>query len=113
MPEGGSIHVDVLPPAEDAATPEGQDGPWLVLAVRDSGPGFDEKNLDKMKDPFFSTKDTGTGLGLAIVTSIVESHGGTVTLANHPEGGAVVRLTLPAQQKSIGDNADPEPRHTA
>jgi len=64
--------------------------------VRDSGPGFDEANLDKMKDPFFSTKDTGTGLGLAIVTSIVESHGGFVALKNHPEGGAVVTLMLRA-----------------
>jgi signal transduction histidine kinase len=113
MPEGGSIQVDVLPPVEDAARPEGQDGPWLVLAVRDSGPGFDVQNLDKMKDPFFSTKDTGTGLGLAIVTSIVESHGGTVTLANHPEGGAVVRLTLPAQPRGAGDSASAEPGQTA
>ena len=92
MPEGGAIAVDVAA----CAPPEGAQGDWLALAVHDSGPGFDEKNLDKVKDPFFSTKDTGTGLGLAIVTSIVESHGGSVTLQNHPEGGAVVVLTLPA-----------------
>lgn len=108
MPEGGNIHVDV------STRQEGASGgpPVLVLAVRDSGPGFDEKNLDKVKDPFFSTKDTGTGLGLAIVTSIVESHGGAVTLANHPEGGAVVQLTLPASAKNGGDDA-PEPKQTA
>ena len=76
--------------------PKGKKGAWLRLTVRDSGPGFDEKNMDKMKDPFFSTKDGGSGLGLAIVTSIVESHGGTVELRNHSEGGAVVALTLPA-----------------
>lgn len=108
MPEGGSIHVDVSTRQEGAS-----DGtPMLALAVRDSGPGFDEKNLDKVKDPFFSTKDTGTGLGLAIVTSIVESHGGAVTLANHPEGGAVVQLTLPAPARDGGDDA-PEPKQTA
>jgi len=95
--EGGSIQVDVRPLAEDAVPPSAEGGPWLALTVRDSGPGFDEKNLDKMKDPFFSTKDTGTGLGLAIVTNIVESHGGTVTLTNPPEGGALVELVLPAQ----------------
>lgn len=96
MPEGGAIEVDVL--ASPAA--DGDDArPTLTLRVRDSGPGFDEKNLDKFKDPFFSTKDTGTGLGLAIVTSIVESHGGQVTLKNHPEGGAVVELTLPCPDK--------------
>jgi signal transduction histidine kinase len=98
MPEGGAIHVEVHPP--DPAAPEPEGGPKLVLEVRDSGPGFDENNLDKMKDPFFSTKDTGTGLGLAIVTSIVESHGGGVTLKNHPEGGAVVELTMPAVVKT-------------
>ncbi len=96
MPEGGRIEVKVRPlsPAEGEA--EREDGPWLSLLVHDSGPGFDPKNFDKMKDPFFSTKDTGTGLGLAIVTSIVESHGGSVTLKNHPEGGALVELVLPA-----------------
>jgi len=96
MPEGGRIQVTVRPPEAVEGAPEREGGPWLVLCVRDSGPGFDEKNLDKMKDPFFSTKDMGTGLGLAIVTSIVESHGGAVTLKNHPEGGAVVELLLPA-----------------
>jgi len=106
MPQGGTIHVEVTPPAPA----EGGEGPpLLTLDVRDSGPGFDEKNLDKLKDPFFSTKDTGTGLGLAIVTSIVESHGGAVTLTNHPEGGAVVRLSLPAPEKT----AAIEPKQTA
>ena len=103
MPAGGVIQVSVRPgepsieaPDEAPGEPRAEGGPWLVLSVRDSGPGFDETNLDKMKDPFFSTKDTGTGLGLAIVTSIVESHGGGVTLKNHPEGGAIVELKLPA-----------------
>lgn len=102
MPEGGTIQVEVRPaPAPAAGQAEGEAQPaQLTLAVRDSGPGFDVKNLDKMKDPFFSTKDTGTGLGLAIVTSIVESHGGAVTLKNHPEGGAVVELTLPLARKN-------------
>jgi signal transduction histidine kinase len=96
MPEGGGIQVSVRGMVEDEQGAERPGGPWLVLSVHDSGPGFDEKNMDKLKDPFFSTKDTGTGLGLAIVTSIVESHGGSVTLKNHPEGGAQVELTLPA-----------------
>jgi hypothetical protein len=110
MPEGGTIHVQATPPA----APAGEEGPpLLTLAVHDSGPGFDEKNLDKLKDPFFSTKDTGTGLGLAIVTSIVESHGGSVTLTNHPEGGAEVQLTLPAPAPKDGGDASPEPRQTA
>ena len=108
LPEGGQIEVAVRPPEAPAeGQPEREGGPWLTLEVRDSGHGFDEKNLDKMKDPFFSTKDTGTGLGLAIVTSIVESHGGAVTLKNHPGGGAVVELTLPASPNN-GDDASPQ-----
>ena len=86
--EGGLVQADTQ-------VVYNEDGNWLDLTVRDSGPGFDPANLDKMKDPFFSTKDTGTGLGLAIVTSIIESHGGTVLLSNHPEGGAMVTLRLP------------------
>jgi signal transduction histidine kinase len=98
MAGGGAIEVQAraVPEAEltgEEGLPE-EGAPWLELRVRDSGPGFDLDNLDKMKDPFYSTKDTGTGLGLAIVTSIVESHGGHVALQNHPEGGAVVSLWL-------------------
>jgi len=98
MTEGGAIEVQAraVPEAEltgEEGLPE-EGAPWLELSVRDSGPGFDLDNMDKMKDPFYSTKDTGTGLGLAIVTSIVESHGGHVGLKNHPEGGAIVSLWL-------------------
>ncbi|HWR02993.1 MAG TPA: ATP-binding protein [Humidesulfovibrio sp.] len=107
MPQGGTIQVDVRA-QQDGDAAEAESGPRLTLAVRDSGPGFDLKNLDKLKDPFFSTKDTGTGLGLAIVTSIVESHGGAVTLKNHPEGGAVVELTLPLA-RTIGGESKPDP----
>jgi hypothetical protein len=99
----------VRPEVPAEGEPEREGGPWLVLAVRDSGPGFDVANLDKMKDPFFSTKDTGTGLGLAIVTSIVESHGGSVALKNHPEGGAVVELTLPAIANNGGEESPAPP----
>jgi two-component system sensor histidine kinase HydH len=94
MTQGGFIEVLARPAAPNLEGLPAEGGPWLELSVRDSGPGFDEANLDKMKDPFYSTKDTGTGLGLAIVTSIVESHGGFVTLTNHPESGAVVTLLL-------------------
>jgi len=105
LPQGGDIAVDVRPCGGPEGAPPGD---WLAVDVRDSGQGFDEQNLDKMKDPFFSTKDTGTGLGLAIVTSIVESHGGTVTLTNHPEGGAMVELILPAIRINDAETAPPE-----
>lgn len=70
----------------------------VVIAVKDNGPGFQPESLQKSFDPFFTTKDHGTGLGLPIVNTIITSHGGSVSLANAPEGGAVVSLHLPAPQ---------------
>ncbi len=102
-PEGGLIQATT-------ATATDNEGQWLLLTVRDSGPGFDEQNLDKMKDPFYSTKDTGTGLGLAIVSSIIESHGGAVVLGNHPEGGAMVTLKLPLGHAAKPAQLPPPPK---
>ena len=70
----------------------------VVLEVLDSGPGFDPALLDSVLDPFFTTKDGGTGLGLPIVSSIINSHGGEIQLENGPEGGALVRILLPAAE---------------
>lgn len=69
----------------------------VVLTFRDNGPGFGEGNLDKAFDPFFTTKPVGkgTGLGLSIGYGIVERHRGHLAASNHPEGGAVLTLTLP------------------
>jgi two-component system sensor histidine kinase HydH len=70
------------------------------IAVSDTGPGFDPKNESTVFEPFFTTKAEGTGLGLWIVHQIVVGHGGTVTAANRPEGGAVFTLRLPVQPGS-------------
>ncbi len=71
------------------------DGDWAELAFTDSGKGFDPDVLPHLLEPFFTTKDGGTGLGLPIVKSIIESHGGSIALANAPEGGACVTVRLP------------------
>ncbi len=73
-----------------------REGGTLTIFFQDSGPGFPPANIEQMLDPFFTTKDDGTGLGLPIVRSIITSHGGGIVLENAPEGGAVVRVTLPA-----------------
>ena len=72
------------------------------LVVRDRGPGFDEAELPHVFDRFFrgghSRERAGSGLGLAIVRQVAESHGGTATARNAPDGGAVLTLRLPLAQ---------------
>ncbi len=69
---------------------------WLELTVDDDGPGFSDEALERGLDPFFTTKGgEGSGLGLAMVFDQASLSGGSVRLANRPEGGARVTLRLP------------------
>ena len=67
----------------------------FVIEVADRGTGLSEQVLRDALLPFFSTKPSGTGLGLTLCREIVEAHGGRLTLANRPGGGAVVSIHLP------------------
>ena len=78
------------------AAGDDDDEPNVVVEFLDSGPGFDPETKDNLLDPFFTTKEGGTGLGLPIVNSIITSHGGRIELENGPNGGALVRVVLPA-----------------
>ncbi|MFT3786059.1 MAG: ATP-binding protein [Tepidisphaeraceae bacterium] len=69
-------------------------GKRMFVRIRDSGPGIDAANLDRIFNPFFTTKDTGTGLGLAIVHRIIEAHDGSIRVSNCEEGGAEFEVTL-------------------
>lgn len=67
------------------------------LMLTDTGPGLPEEVVDRIFNPFFTTRSTGTGLGLAIVHRIIDAHGGTIAVHNHPRhGGAVFTLELPS-----------------
>jgi signal transduction histidine kinase len=70
----------------------------LVTTIRDTGGGIAPDALARIFEPFYTTKEVGkgTGLGLAIAYGIVQEHGGHITAANHPEGGAVMTIELPA-----------------
>ncbi|MGE3106831.1 MAG: nitrogen regulation protein NR(II) [Phycisphaerales bacterium] len=75
--------------------PDGGMRSLTVLSVRDNGPGVPSEVMERMFNPFFTTRAAGTGLGLAIVHRIVDAHGGTVRVRNHESGGAIVELALP------------------
>ena len=62
----------------------------MTLLIKDSGPGIPEKDLEKVFEPMFTTKKTGTGLGLVICKSIVEQHGGRISVSNKPTTFTVV-----------------------
>ena len=74
-------------------------GPWVILSVRDHGPGADPKKLAQLTTPFFRgdaarTAATGAGLGLAIVEKAVQRMGGTFELANALDGGLLAHIRL-------------------
>jgi two-component system osmolarity sensor histidine kinase EnvZ len=74
-------------------------GPWVILSVRDNGPGVDPKKIGQLTTPFFRgdaarTAATGAGLGLAIVEKAVQRMGGTLEIANAAEGGLIAHVRL-------------------
>jgi signal transduction histidine kinase len=75
--------------------PGGETARRVVISVQDTGPGIADDVLDRVFNPFFTTRATGTGLGLAIVHRIVDAHGGHVHIHNGTAGGACVELCLP------------------
>ena len=86
-------------------TNEGPRG--VAILIEDSGSGIDAELAGHLFEPFHSTKERGTGLGLAISRSIVEAHGGTLSLANRPGHGALFRIDLPLDSRT---RISPPPR---
>jgi len=74
------------------------DGRTVKAFVTDFGTGIDEKNIERLFEPFYTTKPEGLGMGLSISQTIIKAHGGTMEASNNPEGGATFALTLPAHQ---------------
>ncbi len=87
MPEGGAIYIELS-----------AHGNTLTILFCDEGPGISDETLNKIWEPFFTTKDKGSGLGLSIVRKIIEGHDGDIEIENAPEKGAQVTVTLPANR---------------
>jgi two-component system, NtrC family, sensor histidine kinase HydH len=84
MPKGGKLTVSAQRVRDR-----------LELSVADTGHGIQRQDLDRIFDPYFTTKNQGTGLGLATVRTMVEAHGGAVRVVSEPDLGTQVILDLP------------------
>ncbi|NTV43597.1 MAG: hypothetical protein HGA63_09895, partial [Syntrophobacteraceae bacterium] len=76
-----------------------EDSRTVKVSVTDSGTGIDEHHVDRLFEPFYTTKPGGMGMGLAISQTIVKAHGGRMGAHNHPEGGATFYFTLPIDRE--------------
>jgi two-component system sensor histidine kinase HupT/HoxJ len=92
-----SIAATGKPGRIEIATRLTQSRDRIIASVRDSGDGIPADALTRIFEPFYTTKDVGkgTGLGLAIAYGIVQEHGGQISAANHPDGGAIFTVELP------------------
>jgi signal transduction histidine kinase len=71
-------------------------GERVALVVDDDGPGFPERDVERLLEPFHTTRATGTGIGLAVVRRVVESCRGSLEIGTRPRGGGRVVLVFPA-----------------
>ncbi|MDR0476490.1 MAG: DUF3365 domain-containing protein [Desulfobulbaceae bacterium] len=102
MPDGGQLRVSSR-----------RQGEWVILEFADSGCGIVPEIIDKIYDPFFTTKEVGegTGLGLAVSYSLIHKMGGSIEAKSAPRHGSLFRVSLPISENRMNsDTADEERR---
>ena len=101
------VFINLFTNAVDAMSREGnltvtinEEGEELMINVSDTGKGMPIETLEKIFEPFYTTKDKGTGLGLAIVFKIINKHSGRITVQSEEGKGTTFTISLPRRQKS-------------
>jgi signal transduction histidine kinase len=92
--------VQALPNGGDLNVTMEKSGTSVIVHVKDNGPGIDGADIEKIFNPFFTTKDTGTGLGLTIASQIMQAHGGYIKVHNGEERGSIFSLYFLRQEAS-------------
>ncbi|RLA04134.1 MAG: hypothetical protein DRQ47_03890 [Gammaproteobacteria bacterium] len=96
MPEGGVLDINVEKVVlEQQQVKRLEAGSYIKIDIQDEGTGIRASDLDKIFDPYYTTKEKGSGLGLTTVFSILKRHGGTINIESEPEKGACFTLYLP------------------
>jgi PAS domain S-box-containing protein len=104
MPGGGDLFLEAR---NLVLTSYGSDHPgpgrYVLISIRDTGEGMDERVIDRIFEPFFTTKEMGrgTGLGLAMVYGIVKNHGGSIFAKSRQKEGSTFTIYLPASDKKM------------
>lgn len=84
MPSGGKVHATIR-----------RDSSRVILEIGDDGAGFSEEAKSRWSEPFFSEREGGMGLGLTLASEVMQAHGGTISVENARQGGAIVRCEFP------------------
>lgn len=112
MPEGGEINITVdnikITQEKRILTFPHKVGKFVKISIRDHGKGIPINDINRIFDPFFSTKKDGNGLGLAITFSIIKKHEGYITVESEPNKGTTFHLYLPALKEDSPSKMKPQ-----
>ncbi|MDJ0623280.1 MAG: ATP-binding protein [Desulfocapsaceae bacterium] len=109
MPEGGTIYLGCYNLSKDQKLPELAElagHPLVHLKIRDQGIGMPRNILERIFDPYFSTKQDGSGLGLAVTYSIIQKHGGHISVESDQGIGTTFHVYLPASSAELSKDAE-------
>ena len=115
MPQGGILSIETsnveLDQAHVADHPGSTIGPHVMLAISDTGVGMDQAVLERLFEPFYTTKELGkgTGLGLATVYGIVKQSGGSIFVYSEPDRGTSFKIFLPRAENALDLSSAPAP----
>jgi signal transduction histidine kinase len=97
MPDGGRLGVQL-----DVGVPSAATSPMAVVRIQDAGEGIPPEKINRLFDPFFSTRPKGTGLGLTIAHRVIEDHQGRISVESVTGKGSVFTVELPLAAGNAG-----------